>query len=92
LEVVEVQDKRSPSGLALEQLPKRQLRLGGRPPEHRIGIPADLYEHFHHGPIGDPFAMMQTTAAEHATAIGHCIQERPHEARLADPGLAQQRE
>ena len=76
----------------LEQPPEGELRLGRRRPDDGVGLDADRDQDLDERPVGDPLAVGEAAAAEDVRRVAYPLEEVRDEARLADPGRAEERE
>ena len=92
LQVVDDDDLRALGRTRLEQPAERELRLGRRRADDRVGLDADRDEDLDERPVGDALAVGEAAAAEDVGRVADALEEVGDEARLADPGRAEQRE
>ncbi len=64
LQVVDDDDLRSLCGPCFEQPAERELRLGRRGADDRVGLDADRDQDLDEWPVGDPLAIGEAAAAQ----------------------------
>ena len=92
LQVVDDDDLRASGGTCLEQPPEGELRLRRRAADHRLRLDADRDQDLDERPVGDPLAVREAAAAQDVGLVAYALEEVGDEARLADPGRAEERE
>src|SRR6478735_8653995 len=92
MQVVDNYDLRALRRPFLEHSPKCELCLRRRTSDHRIRLHADPDQHLDERPVGDPVAVGETATTKDVGLATHAFEEVGYEARLADPGGAEQRE
>ena len=92
LEVVDDDDLRPLGRPCLEQPAERELRLGRRRADHGVRLDADRDQDLDERPVRDPLAVREAAAAQDVGRVADALEEVRDEARLADPGRAEQRE
>ena len=92
LQVVDDDDLRPLHSPGFEQPPERELRLGRRRADDGVRLDADRDQDLDERPVGDPLAVREAAAAEDVGRVADALEEVRDEARLADPGRAEQRE
>ena len=92
MQVVDNHDLRALRRTRLEHSPKGELCLRRRTSDHRIRLHADRDQHLDERPVGDPLTVGEAATTKDVGHATHAFEEVADEARLADPGGAEQRE
>ncbi len=92
LQVVDDDDLRPLGRPRLEEPPEGELRLRRRRADDGVGLGADRDQDLDQRPVGDPLAVREAPPAQDVGRVADALEEVRDEARLPDPGRAEQRE